>query len=212
MDIYHYNRDTGELMDQGEARLDPIERKPMIPANATKTKPPTTKENEVAIFDGSAWSLVPDHRGYAGFDSKGEEQKITDLNIEPDPNWTVEQPFILEEAKIEKIADTNNAVAAEIVSGFYSTALGSKHLYQSEREDQLNLLGLASSGADLPFKCSADDGANWSYVLHTARQLKKVMSDGITHKLTALQKGEASKARVKLLPDTATQADIDAIK
>ncbi|PCJ33011.1 MAG: hypothetical protein COA90_00875 [Gammaproteobacteria bacterium] len=119
--------------------------------------------------------------------------------------------FVLSTAKHIKIAEVKTAVKNQITGGFYSDALGSPRLYQSEIEDQLNLDGTAGSGDDWPFKCSSDEGRAWINPLHTTAQLQQVRKDGITHKLAALQLGEIAKAQIRDLPDTATQADIDAV-
>lgn len=99
-------------------------------------------------------------------------------------------------------------VANAITAGFMSSALGSDFHYQSQIEDQINLSGLANSGGEWPFKCSADNGATWAYVNHTSAQLKDVVSAGIAFKLKALLQGEILKAQVRA---TASQAEVDAI-
>lgn len=41
----------------------------------------------------------------------------------------------------------------DIEAGFYSSALGYPHYYDSKQEDQLNLVGSVASGADMPYAC-----------------------------------------------------------
>ena len=48
--IYHYNSLTAELVSTSEARLDPIDKKPRIPANATSIEPPTVGKKLIALF------------------------------------------------------------------------------------------------------------------------------------------------------------------
>lgn len=88
MKIYHYNDLTGEYIGQTEAKLDPIEKKPLLPAHATTLKPPMTEANQAARFNAGAWELVPDFRGVKGYDTFGEHHEVTEINVMPDPNWT----------------------------------------------------------------------------------------------------------------------------
>jgi len=209
--IYHYDKNTSELVGNSEARLDPIDDLILVPAQATTQAPPNEGANQTAVWNGSDWELVADYRGYLGYNAAGDEQTISLLNVEPDADWTTEPPFILTDAQAIKVATINAATAAAIISGFSSAALGADTRYQSEQEDQLNLLGLATSATDQPFKCSDDDGTTWAYVLHTAAQLITVMNDGIAHKMSALQAGEILKAQVAALPGDANQDDVDLI-
>lgn len=70
--IYKYDEITKEFLEQEEAELDPAELKYnnkkiyMIPAFATKTKPPKTASNEVAVFDEEkqVWEKITDYRGF----------------------------------------------------------------------------------------------------------------------------------------------------
>lgn len=208
MNIYHFDKTTGEYLSTSTARLDPVDQDPMIPANATSDSVPTTAANQVAVRNGNAWEVQPDHRGYIGYDAAGVEQQITDLNVVPDPAWTLTPPFIIADARAIKIDEINALVAGVITGGFVSDGLGSDHTYQSQQEDQINLSGLAGSGATWPFKCSADAGVTWAYLNHTNTQFGVVVNHGITHKLGALQTGEILKAQVAAAAD---QAALDAI-
>lgn len=74
MKIYHYRYDTAEYTHTTEARLDPLEKKPLVPANATTTSPPDTGSDEVAVWNGESWSVEEDHRGqtaYRGWEVAG---------------------------------------------------------------------------------------------------------------------------------------------
>lgn len=62
MKIYHYEAETGKYLGSSDARKSPFEEGAyLVPANATKTAPPQTTLNEVAVFgtDGT-WSVKPD--------------------------------------------------------------------------------------------------------------------------------------------------------
>jgi hypothetical protein len=209
--IHHYHHKTKLYVSSTELELDPIANTPLLPAHSTQVEPPEAQANQVARWTGSAWELIADYRGYQAYDAQGVLHSIEEVAIEPNPEWTLERPFILSEAQQTKLNELTNLCEITITSGFSSAALGSTHTYQSERDDQLNLSGVASSGSDWPFKCSPDDGQTWEYKQHTAVQLKQVVDDGIQHKLTQLTKLQNLKQLVNDLPSESTQEDIDQI-
>lgn len=64
MKIYHYDGTTGEYLGESDARVSPLESGVyLIPANATKEKPPKKTKGKALAFISGVWSLVPDHRG-----------------------------------------------------------------------------------------------------------------------------------------------------
>lgn len=68
MNLYNYDKNTKEYLSTTIASADPMETKikgefiPLVPAYATLLEPPTTGENEVAIFNGEAWEIKKDFR------------------------------------------------------------------------------------------------------------------------------------------------------
>ncbi len=76
--MYHYDPDTKEYIGSSEMEYDPIDNKPMIPANATTIEPPEKGIHEGVVFNGVGWDIVPDHRGetyYKTWDDQGTEIK-----------------------------------------------------------------------------------------------------------------------------------------
>jgi hypothetical protein len=61
--LYNYDGITKEYLGSNEATFDPLEHTPMIPANATDTAPPAAGANQVAVWQGNQWALIPDFRG-----------------------------------------------------------------------------------------------------------------------------------------------------
>lgn len=102
---------------------------------------------------------------------------------------------LLKEAKQNKLNEINTACEESIVSGFTSSTLGSTHTYQSDRDDQSNLLGLNLANKDTLLKCN--DGNTWGYKPHTASQIKDVFDAGVTHKETNLLKAHQLKLQVQ---------------
>lgn len=96
--IYHFHPLTKIFMGESPLELDPIDNEPLIPANATLKAVISVALNEVAVWNGSAWSAVADYRGHSGFDVNGIEQSIVEIGIEPDPTWTDSPPFVLSDA------------------------------------------------------------------------------------------------------------------
>lgn len=90
--VYHYHRETGELLGADEAELDPLERQPLVPAHSTVQEPPAPQPGEVARFDGEEWHLVPDHRGESYWLADGSRVVIMGLGVAPPPEALSEPP------------------------------------------------------------------------------------------------------------------------
>lgn len=92
--IYHYSSNTGELLAQGLADENPLDKShPLIPANATTLAPLKITKGKTAIFDGSHWSLVDDLRGQLIYDKSNpnESKEVKELGAIPD-GWTLKKP------------------------------------------------------------------------------------------------------------------------
>lgn len=112
----------------------------------------------------------------------------------------------LDKLKANKLQEISLACETAIVSGFESDALGTPHTYQSDRDDQLNLIGMVTANIDDYFKCF--DGTTWSYKLHTAAQLHQVLIDGKNIKLLHLQKFNTLKGQIEIAQ---SEAEINSI-
>lgn len=146
-----------------------------------------------------------------GFDLVDEVQETMSIKV-------LEDALIIENAKIFKIKELNDLCESNIVAGFTSTALGTEHTYQSDRDDQINLMGMVIDNIDSVFKCLDNLAGNtWAYRVHTAAQLAAVLSDGKAMKLTYLQTFNDQQVQVQAIDytDTVTyetlQDAIDAI-
>ena len=94
--IYHYD-EQGRLRGQSVADESPLEPGVyLIPAMATNTAPPDTKENQACIFTGGNWKVVADYVGVTYWMADGSEHKITDVGIEPPSDALFEKPIIPE--------------------------------------------------------------------------------------------------------------------
>lgn len=104
--------------------------------------------------------------------------------------------LILAAVKRERILDLSNFAYVDITSGFSSSALGAVYYYDSEQEDQINLIGAVTSASSVPFSCRTTPTSSKSYLTHTTAQLLQILNDGKTFKLTILQKYSTKKNNV----------------
>lgn len=119
----------------------------------------------------------------------------------------------LVEVKKAKIEELKAACRNTIVAGFKSAALGSDHWYDGNIEDQINIMGAAAAGMDLPFRCTPLDASGnptgpKQFFTHTAAQLQQVYQDGVNFKLAQLQKLDGLKTQVE---QAATEAEVNAV-
>ena len=97
MDIYHFDKSTGEYRGASQANLSPADLArgveiPLIPAGATTQAPPATEAGEVAVRTGSAWEIQPDHRGETWYEkATGQPVEIKDIG-EPSAELTSLEP------------------------------------------------------------------------------------------------------------------------
>lgn len=114
----------------------------------------------------------------------------------------------LAEVKTDKILELSVAAESEIINGFASTALGTEYWYDSEPEDQLNLVGSVASGDDMYYACRVGQGGTKQYLLHTHLQLQAVLQSGRDIKLAVLQKFTTKRDAVLAC---STEAQVSAI-
>jgi hypothetical protein len=81
--LYHVDPITGEHRCVSKARLDPIDKAPMVPAHATLVQPPAKQAGTVACFDGKTWTLKADQRGTEYWLADGSHYTITAIGEEP---------------------------------------------------------------------------------------------------------------------------------
>lgn len=129
-------------------------------------------------------------------------------NNTPTPFDTRTSLQVLTDAKLIQIQAITQACGAQIVSGFTSSALGAAHTYPSQLFDQINLIGSVTSGlATIDFWC-ADNTNTWNIVAHTLAQIKQVLADAATIRMSY-------STKLKTLTDNinaaTTVADVQAV-
>lgn len=153
----------------------------------------------------------------------GDSRIYDNLQVEGDeplPPQEVLDAMMLTHTKETKVLELSDNCRKEIIGGFTSTALdGVVHMYDAQREDQLNLVGSVSSiapdaqypsGTAMPYAVRpVVDGLVQSkrYKYHTFYQLRQVMQDGTMFKLMRLQKFNEKRDYVNYLCSTIEEVE-----
>jgi hypothetical protein len=99
--------------------------------------------------------------------------------------------------KVDKVKELKEACKGAIEAGFYSSALGTPHKYDSSLpQDQTNLLGAKIAGVDMNFTCTNEAGEKWER-FHTVSQISQVYFAGMVHLQTTKAKLYSKLAAVQ---------------
>ncbi len=204
MKIYNYDPASGAFINESAADPSPFEEGVfLMPAHATDIEPPACGEHEIPLFANNAWTVKPDYRGVALFDTKnGTHASIEDIGVTPADKgltelapletpckWdTKKQKWMddLDAVKTKKCADLSAACQQAITAGVVSSALGAPHTYPTQPADQQNLASsvllstLPNAGQGWSTLEMCADSATppvWAYRKHTAAQIQQVASD-----------------------------------
>ncbi|MDI7218849.1 hypothetical protein QMN07_15215 [Leptospira santarosai] len=132
-------------------------------------------------------------------ETETEDEPLRDENevLLPYQIYT-ESGWVLDFEKLKSLAIQNVEARCSwwICDGFQSAALGEPHFYNSDRDDQLNLIGLAALGTSELLKCTQDLVAKKEYTMHTTEQLKIVLIDGANRKKFLLHKAGDLKTKI----------------
>lgn len=110
--IHNYDAETGAYLSTAKAGLDPLDRKPMVPANATLIAPPEAGEKEVPVWVDDAWTIKPDHRGAEYWLADRSHHTVTEIGEVPPANALDEEPpKPLEELKADALVEARGAAA-----------------------------------------------------------------------------------------------------
>lgn len=160
MNVYKYDNKTKEYIGTIPAMLDPLESKLqkkdiyLLPANATFTAPPELKKGKTYVWDNEKWKEIEDHRGETYWmpgNSVGTPGHVmNELGPLPDGATITAPEWTLPELKEFKKAEVNAWTAAKITGGFTSEATGETVTYDSDKDTQLTMQGVAATaGTDL---------------------------------------------------------------
>lgn len=96
-----------------------------------------------------------------------------------------------------KVREINEACEIAITAGFWSSALGTPHRYDSLLEDQLNLTGAVISAEPAQYPCRDEEGVK-AFRTHSAEQLRQVSNDFTRYKFDLLQLANTLKEQLDL--------------
>lgn len=177
-------------------------------AKAVTTRPSTCWRTIAKLAGGDPYQIIW-HAGTSELEVPDVDQVTLDTTL---ANYDTLIPTF--EAIAAKISDLSGTAGDLVIAGFQSDAGGLHTVlkwYDSEKEDQLNLVGSASSidaGESTIYFYRDAPGTTKIYVPHTRAQMKKVLQDGRDRKLAILI--EFNTKKVAVLAAT-TIAELDAI-
>ncbi|WAR43589.1 DUF4376 domain-containing protein [Methylomonas rapida] len=146
MQIYHYHPVTHEVTATGVADASPLEPGVfLVPANATTIQPPSVYANQAAVFNGSAWEVVPDHRSAVYYLADGSEHRIEELGLAPPEHALFTQPFALDGLLSAIDRERNRRWRA----GVPVTIGGQQKWFHSDEFSLVQHLGLKDKARDL---------------------------------------------------------------
>ena len=228
MNVYKYDELTKEYIGYEEALLDPLETELkgenvyLLPANATFTVPPAKKEGFAIVWNGEAWQEVEDHRGteyWLPGDAYGTPaREMKDLGAFPEGATTTAPEKTLDELKADKLAAVDAWTAAKITGGFVSNASGAPITYDSDKDTQLTMQGIALNvntelfAEKYPTGCPVrgyPEGSDTKQIfMLTPEQVMRWQADLSMHIGTCKQQGWEKQAEVAAAE---TKEDVEAI-
>lgn len=165
-----------------------------IPANCTEIEPPEEKEGFKIKWNGEVW-------------------EYEEIPKEPEP----EQPT-LDELKAKKLAEVDAWTAAKITGGFTSECSGELVRYDSDKDTQLTMQGIALNvntdrfAVEYPTGCPvrgyADGSTDKTIFYLTPEQVLEWCADFSTHIGTCKQAGWSKQAEVNAAQ---SKEELDAI-
>ncbi len=227
MNVYKYDEKTKEYTNTETALLDPLETEKqgkeiyLLPANATFDEVPK-KTGYAAVWNGEQWELLEDNRGIkywlAGdtYDTPAHEMK--ELGALPSGATTERPTKTLDEAKTAKLSQIDSLTAAKITGGFTSTCTGTAVTYDSDKDTQLTMQGIALNvNSDTfaekypdgcPVRGYVGDDTTKSVLYLTPAQVLAWQADLSIHIGTCKQWGWSKQAEVEA---AATVEEVEAI-
>ena len=205
--VYVFDSDTNEYKSSHKNTFLIGYKKFNLSEQETLIKPLDVKEGFVVCFNETKkeWEYLEDNRNKTVYSTITKEALIVDYLGAIKEGFTLLVPTEfdkwennswvkdIEVIRASKISSINNACENAIISNFVVNIFGNDYLYQSQRDDQLNLQGLILDGEDDFFKCKVKNNitAVWELKPHTIAELIMV--------------GKALKNHVKINTEKAYQ-------
>ena len=151
MQVYRYDEETKEYIGDEIAIVDPLESVKLgrtiylLPANATFEKP-NLQDGFASVFNGK-WENIEDNRGkeyWLDTDTFGTSaHTMKELGAFPANAVFTAPQKTLEELKAQKLAQVDSWTASKITGGFISSASGESVRYDSDKDTQITMQGIA---------------------------------------------------------------------
>ncbi|MCM2317941.1 MAG: phage tail protein [Pseudomonas sp.] len=196
----------------------------LLPGGCVEEAPPAVPEHQAALWDGERWQLIDSYHGLTAYNVQTREAITIERHgrlpagytlevpgaqqLWNGSQWVDDVPALVERRYAEQVQAVNAACEGEISAGFWSSALGEQHRYDSQLEDQINLTGMVLRAVAGPYACRDEQGVK-AFRAHSAEQLRQVGDEFTGYKLERLQKAHALKV---LLAEARELGDLDAIE
>lgn len=227
MQVYKYNEKTKEYIGAEQALIDPLETELqgktiyLLPANATFEKP-NLQDGFASVFNGIQWENIEDNRGkeyWLDTDTFGTPAKtMKDLGAFPTGAVFTAPAKTLEELKAQKLAQVDAWTANKITGGFISSASGKPVRYDSDKDTQITMQGIALNVNNKLFEEKYPNGCPVrgyvgeenvkSVIMLSAEQVLQWCADLSIHIGNCKQEGWVKQAEVNACT---TEEELDAI-
>jgi hypothetical protein len=195
----------------------------LIPGGCVEIAPPVVPAFKAARWLGNKWQLIDSYQGLTAYNVQTREPMVVDRagpipvgytlevpsagQVWDGKHWVDDVPAVIELRFVAQMTTINQACTQQITGGFWSEAVGMRHFYDSELQDQLNLTGMILRGTDGFLPC-ADEAGTKVFLEHTLAQLRQVGDEFTELKLQLLRKANALKAA---LAAARAAGDLDAL-
>ena len=210
------------------ADLSPLEADVwLLPAGCVEVAPPAIPQYKAALWDGEGWQLIDSYQGLTAYNVKTREPlKVERLGALPagytlevpgpsqvwkEGRWVDDIPAVIEQRYNDQVAAVNAACIDAITGGFWSNALGARHCYDTQLDDQVNLTGTILRGIACAYACRDELGVK-AFREHTAEQLHQVGDEFAAYKLQCLQQAQALKDQLANARAAVDLAAIEAVR
>lgn len=228
MNVYKYDDQTKEYIGTEAALIDPLESELqkkdvyLLPANATFIAPPEAADGKSSVWDGEAWQQVENHRGtkyWLPGDTYGSPaREMKELGPLPEGATTTAPEPTLDELKAAKLAKIDAWTAKKITGGFVSEASGEPVTYDSDKDTQLTMQGIALNvnsktfaekySTGCPVRGYPEGSDTKQIFMLTPSQVMQWCADLSMHIGTCKQSGWAKQVEVS---DAQSKEDLEAI-
>jgi len=210
---WYFDPVTSELLGKGVAAPDPVEGKPLVPANATLVAPPKTiPTGKAAVWDVRAgkWTLMADHRGTIYDTTTGQPEQWEKLGPLPAGKTHIAPPDDLsswDSAAGKWTPDLTKHQAAKLaeLQAAYQAALDAGVSYQGAKFDSdehsqteiAHVLVALANNWTLPAGFAWVDAANNPHPVPDVAWLQGLADAMATHKATLYARLQQAKAAVR---------------